>query len=73
MEKIAKLFLADLGVVYLSKYERSGKQPFCAASLPSSYGRTPSACPPPTAGHGRRGRDGVEAGQEIVVKQEQQK
>lgn len=38
MEKIAKLFLADLGVTYLSKYDRSGKQPFWRARNSSKAG-----------------------------------
>lgn len=40
MEKIAKLILANLGVVYLSKYDRSGKQPFWRARNSNQAGAT---------------------------------
>ena len=38
MEKIANLFLADLSKIYLSKYDRSGKQPFWRARNNSKAG-----------------------------------
>lgn len=38
MESIAHLFLAKLGVVYLSKYGRSGKQPYWRARNTSQVG-----------------------------------